>query len=64
MTHETLDRLLGEPRKKLIIQVYNEQILAENTELKREGEHLIRETKDLIQILPISQLFITHLKAY
>lgn len=62
MKYSTLDRLLQEPPKKLIISLNGNDTVCSTNELHREGVQLIRETKDIVQIYPINQIFITHLK--
>lgn len=62
MSHETLDRLIAEPPKNLIIKFSGEDTIVNSSQLKREGESLINETKDLIQIFPIIQISIIYLK--
>jgi hypothetical protein len=62
MSHETLDRLISEPPKNLIIKFNGEDTIVKSSQLRREGESLINETKDLIQIFPIIQISIIYLK--
>lgn len=62
MSHETLDRLIQEPPKHLIIKFNGEDTIVKSSQLRREGESLINETKDLIQIFPIIQISIIYLK--
>lgn len=62
MNYPTIDRLLGEPRKKLIVKYYDSEFVCDNTDLKREGEHIVFETRDIIKLFPINQTSITYLK--
>lgn len=61
MNYTTLDRLLNQ-KIGLIIQYGSESLAVRAEELKREGDFLIRETPELLQVFPIHQIFIIHLK--
>lgn len=62
MSYETIDKLLKEPEKTLLLTCNGEEVAARTSTMRREQDHLIIETKGIIRIIPILLTQIKYLK--